>query len=169
MSQTVFPNDVRVNGTLSAQTVNLPSSSVQNQHIIAAAGIDATKLQHQHALKYVQDGGTNVVSATVPLHVFRATAEIVGVEVVPIVAPDGGDLQYTVDVQKGNAGSAFATILTGVVTVDDSSVDRTPQEGTLSTTSAADGDTLQVVVTASGSTGTQGQGVLVLVTVRESP
>ena len=167
MAQTVFPDDLRVNGTFSAQTVNLPNSTVQNQHVIASAGIEATKLEHQHALKYAQADGADVVSESVAIHHFRATAEIVSVEVVPITAPTGGDKEFTVDVQKGSAGSAFASILTGVVTVDSTSADRTGQAGTISGTTAADGDTLRVVVTASGSTGSQGQGVLVVVTVRE--
>lgn len=169
MSQTVFPNDVRINGALSAQTVNLPNSSVRKEHVLVAAGIEATKLQHQHALKYAQADGADVVSETEAIHHFRAAGEIVAVEVVPIVAPTGGDKEFTVDVEKGSAGSAFASILTGAVTVDSTSADRTGQAGTISTTTAADGDTLRVVVTASGSTGSQGQGVLVVVTVREDP
>lgn len=172
MGAITFPADTDVHyaGTLSARVMNVPSNAISNSQIIAAAGIEATKIVHQHALSYSQAGGSDVVSATVPVHIFRGAAEIIAVEVVPIVAPTGGDKQFTVDVQLGNAGSAFASILSAVVDVDDAgSTDRTVMAGTITTDDAADGDTLQVVVTASGSTGSQGQGVIVTVWIREQP
>lgn len=159
----------RVDGHFSARSMGIPAGTVTDAAVSASAGIAATKLEHQHALTYSQAGGADVVSATVPIHIFRGAADIVAVEVVPIVAPTGGDKEFTVDVQLGNAGSAFASILSAAVEVDASSVARTIQSGSLSTTTAADGDTLQVVVTASGSTGSQGQGMIVTVWVREQP
>lgn len=162
--------DVVVNGHLSCRTFTPPAGCVTNASIVSGAKVAADKLVHQHALRYVQAGGSDVVSATVPIHTCRNTAEVIAVEVVPITAPSGGDKQYTVDVQAGNASSAFASILSAVVDVDAAgAADRTVQVGTISDDDLADGDTVQVVVTASGSTGSQGQGLIVTVWVREEP
>lgn len=171
MAQIQYPAgvDVHYNGTLSARTMSIPASAVGNSQIVASAGIAATKVVHQHAISHEQAGGTAVVAQTVAKHIFRGAAEIIAVEVVPLTVPTGGDLAYTVDVQKGNASSAFASILSSVVTVNSSSTTRTIQAGTITTDDAADGDTLQVVVAVSGSTGTQGQGFVVTIWVREEP
>lgn len=170
MAQNLINNDLHVNGTLSAKRANLPASSIGDSEIEQNAGIKATKLIHQHALNHQQADGADVVSETVPLHIFRSAAEIVAVEVVAINAPDGGgDKQFTVDVQAGNQSTAFTTILSAVITVDDNISDREVVAGTVTTTTAADGDSLQVVVTASGSSGNQAQGLLVTVWIREEP
>ena len=73
----------------------------------------------------------------------------------------------TVDIKLGSQGVAFATILSGVVTIDNTKANRQVVDGTISTLTAVAGDTLEVVVAASGSTGSQGQGLSVTVTVRE--
>lgn len=170
-TQVDFPSALshRFNGPVSFRTVTLPAASVSDSNVATNAGIDATKVIHQHAIRYVQNAGADVTSATSPVHVFRGAADIVAVEVVPLTAPTGGDKAFTVDVKLGNAGDAFASILSGVVTVNSSSAARTIQAGSLSTTTAEDGDTLEVVIAASGSTGSQGQGVIVVVWVREEP
>lgn len=160
----IFQGNVRVNGNLYP-----PAGSIGNTEIEAGAAIDATKLIHQFPISYAQANGSDVASATQLLHVFRGAATILSVEVVPATAPTGGDKQFTVDFKLGNAGSGFATILSGVITVDSSSVTRTVQTGTLTTTAAADGDTLEVVITASGSTGSQGQGFVTTCFVSEAP
>ena len=79
----------------------------------------------------------------------------------PNTAPaGGGDKKWTVDVKKSTGAGAFATVLSAVVTIDTTSVDRRLQVGALSTAAIAyvDGDLFQVVVTATGATGSQGQG-----------
>ena len=170
-TQLDFPSEVnvRVNGTLSARSFSPPSGSITNASVAASAGIEASKVIHRLALRYAQASGADVAAQTMLLHTFRNTATIEAVEVIPSTAPTGGDKAFTVDVQLGDASTAFATILSGVVTVNSSSANRTIQTGSLSTSSAADGDTLQVVVAASGSTGSQGQGLLVVVWVSEEP
>lgn len=156
-------------GTIGATNIAYPKNQIANEAIKALAGIEATKVVHQHAIKYVQPGGVNVAAATVPLHTFRSSAEIVAAEVVPIVAPNGGDSAYTVDVQKGNQSTPFASVLGAPIGVGDAQADREVVTGSVTTTAAADGDTLQAVVAVSGTTGTQGQGFILTVWVRENP
>lgn len=161
--------DVLVDGTLTAKTLNIPAGTVGNAGVAAAAGIDATKLDHQHAIRYSQADGSDVVSAIVPIHICRAAVEIVDVEVVCIDAPSGGDKQFTVDLQVADQSTpAPASLLYAPVTIDSTVADCEVKSATITTTAAVADDTLLVVVTASGSTGTQGQGLIVVVTVREA-
>lgn len=79
MGAITFPADTDVHyaGTLSARVMNVPSNAISNSQIIAAAGIEATKVVHQHPLRHAQAGGTAVVAETIPIHTFRSAAEIV--------------------------------------------------------------------------------------------
>lgn len=140
------------------KTLNLPEK-----------GVPASKVIHQYAVQYGQAGGTAVVAVTMGLHSSYKDGTIVAVQVTPLVAPTGGDKAFTVDVKKGNQAGAFASVLSAVVTVDNTKADRQVLSGSLSSTSLSAGDTLEVVIATSGTTGTQGQGVLVTVTIQENP
>ena len=162
--------DLHVNGALSSRELTIPDASIQNADIEASAGIDATKLKHQYALSYQQTTGADVAAAQEFLHTFRSAASILAMDVVPITAPTTGDRQFTVDLHKGSAGSAYASVLSAVVTISQTDVDRTPHAGTITTTTAIDGDSLKLVIAlTTGSTGNQGKGVLVTVWTREDP
>lgn len=165
-----YDGDVHVAGTLSAKNMVIPDSAVNNADIVASAGIEATKLIHQYALSYNQTTGADVAAAQDFLHTFRSAATIVGMDVTPITAPTTGDRTFSVDLHKGSAGSAFASVLSAVVTIGQTDVDRTQRAATISNSTAVDGDMLKVVVTlTTGSTGNQGKGVLVTVWTREEP
>jgi len=166
MSQTTFNEDIYA-PNISCKSIKATGPCISNAMIEAAAAISATKLEHRYNAKYAQKAGTDVVSETMPVHTCRAAAVVTAIEVVPIVAPTGGDKQFTVNVRKGNAGGAFATILSAVVTIDQSDASRTVYTATINAPNLAAGDTLDVVITASGATGSQGQGVLVNVHVEE--
>jgi len=147
----------------------IPPSCVSDANVAGDAAIAATKIEQQYPIRYTQDDGTDVAAAIVPVYTVRGvSATIVEVDVVCIDAPEGGDKEFTVDVGKCNAGSpAPATILTGVVEYDVDTPDCTVLEGTIDTAALAAGDTLVVTVAVSGSSGNQGQGLVVTVTIRE--
>lgn len=140
------------------KTLNLPEKAVP-----------ASKVIHQYAVHYAQAGGSAVVAATFPVHTSYKDGTLVAVEVTPLVAPTGGDKAFTVDVKKGNQAGAFATVLSSVVTLDNTKADRQVLAANLTTTALADGDTLEVIIAVSGTTGTQGLGVLVTLTIQENP
>lgn len=170
MSQSTFRSDVHVIGNFSCTTMTVPDATVDDDAVKPAAGIQATKLQHQHAIKYHQADGSDVAAAIVPIHVVRGvSATIVAVEVVCLDAPDGGDKTFTVDLQKCNEGSPSpASVLSAAISYSVGSThDAEVHDGTISSPTLADGDTLVVEVAVSGSTGTQGQGLVVTVTLRE--
>lgn len=170
MATSRIEGDVHVAGTFSCQTLVPPAGAISDSHVAAGAAISSTKLEHRRAVQYWQAGGSDIVAASVPIHtVFGATATLVAVEVVAVTAPTGGDKAFSVDLKKGSQASAFASVLTGAIAVNNTHADRQVVAGTLASTALADGDTLQVVVAVSGSTGSQGQGLLVTVTYDEDP
>lgn len=160
--------DLHVDGCLAPDEFDVPDGSVEDRHVRPYARIGADKTEHQHPISYWQDSSAVVASETRVLHTFKEAAELVAVSVVPITPPVGAK-QYTVDVKLGNASTGYATILSAVVTVSASSAARTPISGTLATVAAAAGDSLEVEITASGASGTQGTGVNVVIWIREQP
>jgi len=73
-----------------------------------------------------------------------------------------------VDLQKSTGGGAFATILTGTITLDSANTIRVAEAGTLTAGAACVvGDILRVVITVGGSSGTNPQGLVVRVVMRE--
>lgn len=134
------------------------------------AEISADKLQHRHVVRSTQANGADVASSTELLHIAKAAGTVRSVEVRVTTAPTGGDKQFTVDVQKASDGSgSWTSLLTGVITVDSGEADDTKIAGTLvASPSFVEGDAVRVVVAASGSTGSQGQGVAVVVNLDES-
>jgi len=157
------------NVTFTGTTVTIPDGTIVNAKVSAAAAIVATKLVHRVPISFSQNMGQVVASETRPVYTAIAGGTIIDLQVAPITAPTGGDLQYTVDLQKSTAGGAFATVLSSVVTCSSSSTDRTVQSGTISSAAFVATDVLQIVITASGSSGTQGTGVNVTVNVDQTP
>jgi hypothetical protein len=164
-----FPGDVRIGGQLVPVDLVIPAGKVTDASVQTAAGIQASKLQQQRTITYRQKTGADVATATEDVHTVRGTTgTAIGVDIVCTTAPTGGNKLFTVDVQKGNQATGFATILTGVVTIDNTKANRQVVEASLvASPTLADDDTLRVVIAASGSTGSQGQGLLVSITTRE--
>jgi hypothetical protein len=163
-------SDLYIQGALSAQSIQYPNGSIVNEDINALAAIDASKMTHRYAVAYSQADGSDVAAAIVPVHIVRGTtATIEDIEVVCVDAPSGGDKTFTVDVQYGNASSALASVLSSAITYPNGTADLTVRSGTLTTTSLSAADTLVVVVAVSGSTGSQGQGLIVNIALTEDP
>ena len=169
MSVTKFPENVLINGTLTVSGALSLTTGITNSDVGATAAIAATKLQHQHHISYHQVDGSAVVAAIAPVYTCRgATATVVGFEVACIDAPSGGDLKFTVDLYKFDADTPTpATILTGVVDYVNATPDGTVLAGTIDTAALVVGDSVAVIVAVAGSTGTQGQGMVATITVRE--
>lgn len=165
---TSFIEDLTVN------TLRGLPACIVNSMVNAAAAIASSKLVNRICPTYKVADGTDVASTGgdgVPVYVCSKTngATLKGVHVVCPDAPSGGDKTFTVDVKKAAAGSAAATMLTTPVTYPNATADYTVRaDVTPATTAIANGDTLLVVVTASGSTGTQGQGLCVLLDIDEA-
>jgi len=126
-------------------------------------------LTHMPPITYAQADGSSVVSQTMAVFTAPADGVIDSITVFNTVAPTGGDRQFTVDVKKSTGGGAFATVLDSVVTRNSSDADRGTETADLvADPSYVAGDSFHVVVTASGSSGTQGQGVLVQINYKQA-
>jgi len=170
MSTVIIPEDFQVNGSLKVVGAINFVAGVDNADVASSAGILATKLQHQHIIPYSQADGSAVAAAIVPIYTCRgATGTVVAFQVACVDSPSGGgDLKFTVDLKIFDADTpAPASILTGVVDYVNDTADGVVLAGTIDSASLVVGDSLMVVVAVSGSTGTQGQGLIVSTTVRE--
>lgn len=152
-------------------TVDLPNGTVVDADVSSGAKIQASKLINRHHLGYGQKDGIDVVSETKLLYIAHAAGTVQRVRVRPTTAPTGGDKKFTVDIQKAsNASGTWTSLLTAVITVDSSSADDTYQDGSLiASPTLSGGDAVRVVITASGTTGSQGQGFVVSVHLDEDP
>jgi hypothetical protein len=151
--------------------VTMPSGVITNAHVAAGAAIAATKLQHQFPIHLSTAGGTAVTAVTNIVHIARGAGTVVSVEAALATVPTGTgtDKTVTIDVQKSTGGAAFATLLSSTIVLDSGNTDRVAEAGTLAATPTyADGDLIQIVVTVSGSTGTQGTGLIVTAFVQEA-
>jgi hypothetical protein len=154
-------------------TIQITTPCITDAMIAVAAKISASKLQHQHALHHSQANGVDVASETKLAHiVLGATGVVTAVQVSCAAKPTGTsagtDKKFTVDVQVGSNGVGFTSIMTGVITIDQTIANLQVVSGALIPTPAlVAGQTMRVVITASGSTGTQGQGMTVTITTNE--
>lgn len=171
---TKLEGTIELPGTVTfSGTVYMPNESITNSNVSTSSShrIAASKLVHRVDLEYNQVNGTDVASETRVLRVCKGAGTFKGVKVRPTTAPTGGDKAFTVDVQTAaDASGSWTSILTAVVTVNSSSANNTLQNGTLNGTPVTIADkAIRIVVAASGSTGSQGQGVAVSIHYEEAP
>lgn len=170
MAQTQFESDLYVNGNIACRTLTIPDSTVTNAKVSASAAIAATKLEHQFPVHYSQAPGSAIVAATTDLHiVYGATGTIVQFEAAITGSVTAGDYTATLDLQKSTGGGSFASVLSASLVLDSANTIRVPESATLSSTSLVDGDILRLVVTVAGTTGSQSQGLIARVFLREVP
>lgn len=164
-------NVVFVNQCSFTEIPQVPNNAFGNQHFKTGDPLAGEKAVHRHALRHGIADGTTVASQTQVLFTARAAATLVSVKARCTTAPDGGDRQFTIDVQKAADGSAsWSTLLSAVITFADADSDDDTKSATLigSPNLAAD-ESLRVVITASGSSGTQGAGASVTIELDEQP
>lgn len=167
MAADIHYNDNYFAATLGCKTFNPPNSCITDAAVLAGANIQATKLEHLNPLTYQQSPGSAVVAATQLLKIIRAPGTISAIDVITTTAATGADRTVTVDLQKSTGGGAFATVLSAVVTLNNTSVAKTVYSGSISSASVVAGDILQLVVAVAGAAGAQAQGLQVTVTEKE--
>lgn len=170
MSRDLIDGALHVRGALTCGQFTAPVGSIANAGIAAAAGVDASKVIHQHALHYAQAPGTAIVAGTLDLHVARGAGEIVSVEAAIAGAiATGGDRQVSIALQRSTAGGAFATVLTAPLVLDNANVLYVPEAAIVADADYVAGDLLRLTVAVAGAAGAQGQGLIVTVAIREEP
>jgi len=132
-------------------TITLDAGTVTNDTISSAAAIDADKMQHV----YSAGTGFGFVIGGTPtdreeiVYVAKQAGTIRGFHC--LLNVDGSSTSITFDLKKNGS-----SILTGVVTITDSTGNRAVQDGTLSSTTLAADDVLSIAMAVSSSTGAQG-------------
>lgn len=160
---------------LTVQTVRQSGSTgwLTNAFVATGAAIAASKLVNRVLALYNVTDGTTVAVTTgdgVPIYTCNKAlgATLKAVTVVCPDAPSGGDLAFQVDIHKADVAAGAATILTGTIPYSTTQSDYEQEVGVIDTAAIDDGDTLLVVVTVSGSTGVQGQGLIVQLEIEEA-
>jgi len=142
----------------------------------AGGTVPAGNLEHRHIISYVQAGGADVAATAGDGYAVYACKAVGGATVksVQVICQDApsaeedDDKEFTVDVKVTNAeADAPASILDEAISVTGEDDNYEVKAGALKTTDLAAGDVLLVVVAATGSTGTQGQGLLVQIEIDE--
>jgi hypothetical protein len=154
-------------GNLSAQRFTPPAGSIANAAIADGADIDASKLEGEYRHTLTLTGA--VTAQTVYVTVIRgaqATLLTLAAAITEVVAT-GADRTVTIDLQKSTGGGAFATVLTGTLVFDDSSILRTVDEASVATPGLVAGDILKLTVAVAGAAGAQAQGLACSVTWNE--
>lgn len=153
--------DLVVTGRLTAGHISYPSNEISNAAIASDAGIDAEKLEHQYCKSYSQPN-TTATAETRILHVVHGdTAEVLEFEAGSIVA-NVGAATVTVDLKKNGT-----TILSAVITLDNTNTAYVTEAGTISSANLVDGDVLTIVTTATAGGGTIATGFFCSVKLRE--
>lgn len=161
MSLQKIPNDVLITGSLTVQGgVDFAAGSVGDSQIAATAGIQATKLTHDHIRSHSQPN-TTATTETRGIYVARNAGTVVELSAGSIVANIGA-ATVTVDLKKNGV-----TILSGVVTLDNANTARVVEMGTISGASYAAADFFETVITATAGGGTLATGVYVQALFRE--
>lgn len=161
---TIFNGDLAVNGYLRANTFALPANSVSDGSVIAASGIQASKLQHQHQAIYCGgDSNTTAVTNRQVIHVvIGATGTIVAFAAGSVVANIGA---ATVSIRLKKNGS---NIDTAALVLDSGNTAFILESAAgFTSTSLVVGDVLEVDITATAGGGTLAKGVFAVLTIRE--
>lgn len=136
-----FVGDVVVTGALVGMTSFAhPAGSIGNVDVSASAAIAASKLQRSLRHSVFQDG---TAADKTYIAFFCKSAVTFKHFTVSNLTPNAGSSTVTVDVQKNGV-----TILSAVVTLDNGDAAYSELEGTITTTTAADGDYITIVIDA---------------------
>src|SRR5262245_7049738 len=102
--------DLYVAGNLSAKTFSPPAASITDKAVAVGAGIQATKLQHQHTKSYGQVYGSVATTERRPIHsVYGLTGQVVQFRAAMALA-NVGAATVTVQLKKNGANILTAAI-----------------------------------------------------------
>jgi hypothetical protein len=162
MATSRIEGDQYINGVLTPKQFSPPASCITDAAIAAGAGIDASKVDHQHHPGFSQPNAA-ATSETRAIFVCRGNAGSVEALKVGSIGVAVGNATVTVDLKKNGT-----SILTGVVTLNSSNTARVSVSGTLTGSNAlVAGDLLEIVIVATIGTGTLPTGVYAFATVNE--
>ncbi len=137
--------------TWSGGNFQLGAGTISDQHVNSAAAINVTKMQHAYYLRTdfgLKIGDTPVTSEKV-VHVANSAGTIRSFAAMVNVAMSSGSITF--DLKKNGT-----TILTAVITIDNTIAGRQTVTGTIATPAFSAGDVFSIAETISAPTGSQG-------------
>lgn len=153
MAASTVDSDLVVTGTLVATAVSLPAACVVNATVSGSDPLAASKVRHRHLKTLAQVHGSAAATERRPVHVAHAAGTVSAFRVGPVVAAVGA-ATVTADLYKNGA-----TVLSGVVTIDNSKAAFSKTSGTVSSAAYVAGDVFEVVLVATAGGGTLPQGI----------
>lgn len=161
--QTTLPTDLYVAGNVACKSLTLTAGCVVDASVQQNAGIQASKLQHQHQRIFSQDSTASAVSERKTVHVtYGASATVIAFEA-GAIAPATGNDTVTVDLWQNGV-----SILNSPITLNNSQSARQLVTSSLKSESSVAGDVFEVNVTYTHNTGTAPQGVFACLVMQES-
>lgn len=164
MAQSQLNSDLYINGALTVKTFAPPLSCITNNSIVAAAGISASKLQHQHQKTYGQPGGAISFTERRVIHaVYGLTGTVLAFRA-GLRTANVGAATVTFDLQKNGV-----TMLSAVITQTNAQAAYALTAAAFAATALVAGDVLEVVIVATAGGGTLGNGAFADLILTEDP
>lgn len=152
-----------VNGPLSCLQFSPPAGCITDAAVSSASPLQTSKTQHRTHAKWGQPN-TTATTETRTVYVNNGTTgTLIGFRAGSIVACLS-TASITVDLKKNGT-----SMLTGVITLNSSSVARVAQAAALASSALVAGDWLEVVITATAGGGTLGTGFFCEAIIDETP
>jgi len=148
---------LRVTGSLTGCADSITDAMVES-----AAGLDASKLEHNHRAIYAQESATTTTSGAWTMHVVAGATGTLKSFAAGTVVLNIGAATVTVDLLKNGV-----SILTAAFILDSSNTAYILEAGTLSSTSVVVGDVLEVKTTAAADGGTVSKGFFAVLDLYE--
>ena len=163
-----IPNDVIIDGSLSATTITPTAGSIVDSAVAAGAAIDADKLEHIHRYHTDFDYEFDAApAADKEKIVYRARGAGTIREVGALLIDTGTTTDVKFDLQKASAGSdTFGTVLTGTIDFTHADTDNTAKTGTLTSATVVAGDVFRLDMVFTSAT--EAHGPLAYIEVDEA-
>lgn len=149
-------------GPVTFINAKLNAGCVKKTHIEAEAGIEVTKLVHQHRAVWAKESDTTAVAEDYVIHIVKGTTGTLQTFAAGCVVAPTGTATITLDLHKNGV-----TVLTETFNVDSGDAAYAVVAGTIDTAAVAADDVLEVIITVAAGDGAVGKGLFVYLDIHE--
>lgn len=155
--------DAEFRGQLRCLDLKPNAGFLGKEHVEAGAGLEASKLEHEHRALYAQESATTAIAGDdYVIHVVRGLTGTVKSFAAGVVVACVDGATITVDLHKNGV-----SILVAPIVIDNGDAAYAIVEGVIDTAAVAHDDVLEVVVTVAAGGGTIGKGVFAVLDLFE--
>ncbi len=164
---TIIQGDLLATGNVAGKTLTIPNGSVGPAQIAAGAPgsyIPSGTMRQKFRRLFSQDSTAVAATETKTIHlVVGQTATLIGL-LAGLISPCIGAATVTVDLKVSGV-----SLLTAPITLNNTQIARQTVTAVIATAALTVGQVVEVVITATASTGTLGDGLFVCATIDEDP